>query len=134
MITFISSFRWSPEFSRQGDGKGLAPTLSVVEILSAQHAAMPEFLCRTRYSVLLDQSDLKGFNPGPCMADAEEMREPDAWGDPGRLVSRRWVKVLANDGRDYVAEVVRSRYRIRPGMELIGALAWDGFEGGEVGA
>ena len=95
---------------------------------------MPAFLCRVRYSIMLDQSDLKGFNPGPCLADAEEMREADAWGDPGLLVSRRWVRVVADDGRDYAPEVQRGRYRVRPGMGLVGALAWDGFEGGEAGA
>lgn len=96
---------------------------------------MPAYLCRVRYSVQLGQTNLKGYDPGSCIGEAEELREPDAWGDPGPLVSRRWVRVVGTrDGRDYVRELARGYYQLRRGMEQVGPLVWDGFEGGETGA
>lgn len=52
---------------------------------------------------------------------AEEEREPDEWGEPGRLVRRRWISALDRYGQDHVDRLGRfDGY----GIEPIGPITW----------
>ena len=92
------------------------------------------FLCRTRYSLTVTvNSGSLSDSPGACVGEACEWREPDAWGDPGELVKRKWIRVVDGRGRDVRPGLANRRFRIQT-MDRVGALAWDGVEGGEAGA
>lgn len=94
---------------------------------------MPAFPCHVRYTFTVSQSDLKAWWPGGCTGEAEELREPDAWGDPGAVVSRRWIQVSAQNGRDVTDAVIRGHYR--PGrLDPVGAVSWLVVDGWEAGA
>ncbi|KAF1709762.1 hypothetical protein CSC70_08675 [Pseudoxanthomonas kalamensis DSM 18571] len=83
--------------------------------------------CRVRYTFTTTSSRQHADPPGFCTGLAEEIREPDDAGQPGRLVSRYWLRAIAEDGQD-IAERLNSGYFRISSLDLIGTLAWDTVE------
>lgn len=86
--------------------------------------AMP--ICHTRYTCRLQSTTVPGaYEPGEKVAVIEEERQPDEWGEPGRLVRRRLL-LVEGPGGDTWADRHRSkvsRWKLELGPR-IGELAW----------
>lgn len=55
---------------------------------------------------------------------AEEEREPDVWGEPGRVLKRRWLRATDRHGQDYAEQLNSGSYRIYGQLEPIGPVLW----------
>lgn len=86
--------------------------------------AMP--ICHSRYPCRLrSTSDPNVYEPGQAVAVVEEEREPDEWGDPGRLIRRRLLCIEGPGGPSWVDRhrSKGSRWQLELGPR-IGGLAW----------
>jgi len=57
--------------------------------------------------------------------EAEEMCEPDEWGEPGRVVSRRWLWIRDRHGNDAMHWLERRRIT---GLHSPHAATWADFD------
>ncbi|MBN7139017.1 hypothetical protein A7A76_07900 [Lysobacter enzymogenes] len=83
-------------------------------------------ICHSRYPCRLESTTVPGsFEDGEKVAVIEEEREPDEWGEPGRLVRRRLLYVEGTGGDTWAEKhrVQGSRWKLVLGPR-IGGLAW----------
>lgn len=83
-------------------------------------------ICHSRYPCRLHLTTVPGtYEPGEKVAVIEEEREPDEWGDPGRLVRRRLLYIEGPGGPSWEERhrSNRSTWRLELGPR-IGGLAW----------
>ncbi len=81
-------------------------------------------LCHVRYRIYPHSQNLNIGGPGLLDVLAEEEREPDEWGEPGRILKRRWLRATDRWGQDHTDDLNSRRYRVYSEPEPIGPVVW----------
>lgn len=90
--------------------------------------------CRVRYRFRPDCGNLREWTP-TVDAVADEEREPDDFGNPGRVVRRKWVSITSGPyATDETPRFKTGYFKVPTNIEPIGGVAWSEGWDGDVGA